>query len=131
MSTSVEGTNVRVVKGTESPDTTAQTRGMLRRPGITADTTGAKRVWLGLVTCEPNTQGPPHHHGEAETAAYVLSGQIRVYFGEELSEYLDAGPGDFIFVPAHLPHIEANVTDQPAEAVLSRSPDNIVVNLGE
>ena len=131
MSTSVEGTEVRVVKGTKSPDTTAQTRGMLRRPGITADTTDAKRVWLGLATCEPNTQGPPHHHGEAETAAYVLSGQIRVYYGEGFSEYVDAGPGDFIFVPAHLHHIEANVTNQPAEAVLARSPDNMVVNLGE
>ena len=113
MSTSVEGTEVRVVKGTESPNTTAQTRGMLRRPGITAETTGAKRVWLGLVTCEPNTQGPPHHHGEAETAAYVLSGQIRVYFGEGLSEYLDEGPGDFIFVPAHLSHIEATSRTNP------------------
>ena len=131
MSISVEGTEVRVVKGTEPPGTTAQTRGMLRRPGIQADNTGAKRIWLGLVTCEPNTQGSPHHHGEAETAAYVLSGQVRVYFGEGLNEYVDAGPGDFIFVPAYLPHIEANVTDLPAEAVLSRSPDNIVVNLGE
>ena len=131
MSISVEGTEVRVVKGTQPPDTTAQTRGMLRRPGISADSTGGKRIWLGLVTCEPNTQGPAHHHGEAETAAYVLSGQVRVYYGEGLKEYVDAGPGDFIFVPAYLPHIEANVTDLPAEAVLSRSPDNIVVNLEE
>ena len=30
-----------------------------------------------------------------------------------------------------MPHIEGNVTDEPAEAVLTRSPDNIVVNLGE
>ena len=41
------------------------------------------------------------------------------------------GQGTFIFVPAHLHHIEANVTDEPAEAVLSRAPDNIVVNLEE
>ena len=34
-------------------------------------------------------------------------------------------------VPPHMPHIEGNVTDEPAEAVLVRSPDNIVVNLGE
>jgi uncharacterized RmlC-like cupin family protein len=70
-------------------------------------------------------------HGEAETAAYVLSGSIRVYFGDDFKEYIDAGPGDFIFVPANTPHIEGNVTDEPAEAVLSRGPDNIVVNLGE
>ena len=120
-----------VVHGTQDPGTTAQTRGMVRRPGIDANTVGASKVWLGHVTCAPNTLGPPHHHGEAETGAYVLSGHIRVYFGEDYKEYVDAGPGDFIFVPAHLNHIEGNVTDEPAEAVLSRGPDNIVVNLGE
>ncbi len=131
MSTRTRGKQVRVVKGTQPAGTTAQTRGMERRPGIDANTTGAKKVWLGLVTCAPNTMGPPHHHGEAETAAYVLSGHIRVYFGEGFREFVEAGPGDFIFVPAHFPHIEGNVADEPAEAVLSRSPDNIVVNLGE
>jgi uncharacterized RmlC-like cupin family protein len=104
---------------------------MERRPGIDAQTTGAKRVWLGLVTCAPNTEGPAHHHGEAETAAYVVSGHVRVYYGEGFRDYIDGGPGDFIFVPPYLHHIEANVTDEPAEAVLSRAPDNIVVNLEE
>ena len=131
MSTSVEGKEVQVVRGTQPASTTAQTRGMERRPGIDAQTTGAKRVWLGLVTCAPNTVGPAHHHGEAETAAYVVSGHVRVYYGEGFRDYIDGGPGDFIFVPPYLHHIEANVTDEPAEAVLSRAPDNIVVNLEE
>ena len=61
----------------------------------------------------------------------MLNGHVRVYFGEGFKEYVDAGPGDYIFVPAYLPHIEGNVTDEPAEAVLTRSPDNIVVNLAE
>ena len=125
------GKEFRVVHGVQDPSTTTQTRGMVRRPGIDSNTAGAEKIWLGHVTCAPNTLGPPHHHGEAETAAYVLSGSIRVYFGEDFKEYIDAGPGDFIFVPANAPHIEGNVTDEPAEAVLSRGPDNIVVNLGE
>jgi uncharacterized RmlC-like cupin family protein len=104
---------------------------MIRQPGIDSNTAGAKKIWLGKVTCAPNTLGPPHHHGEAETAAYVISGSIRVYFGEDFKEYVDAGPGDFIYVPANTPHIEGNVTGEPAEAILSRGPDNIVVNLGE
>ena len=131
MSTTVENKAVQVVHGTQDPTTTSQTRGMIRKPGIDSNTVGAGKIWLGHVTCTPNTLGPPHHHGEAETAAFVLSGQIRVYFGENLEEYVDAGPGDFIFVPAHTPHIEGNVTDEPAEAVLSRGPDNTVINLEE
>ena len=104
---------------------------MERRPEIDGNTAGAKRIWMGQVTCLPNEFGPSHHHGEAETAAYVLSGRIRVYFGEAFKEYVDAGPGDYIFVPALLLHIEGNVTNKPAEAVLTRSPDNIVVNIGK
>jgi uncharacterized RmlC-like cupin family protein len=131
MSTSITGKEFKVVHGAQDPQTTIQTRGMVRKPGIDSNTAGAKKIWLGHVTCAPNTLGPPHHHGEAETAAYVLSGTIRVYFGEDFKEYVDAGAGDFIFVPANTPHIEGNVTDEPAEAVLSRGPDNIVVNLGD
>ena len=131
MTVTKSGKEFHVVHGTEDPSTTTQTRGMIRQPGIDSNTAGAQKIWLGKVTCVPNTLGPPHHHGEAETAAYVISGQIRVYFGEDFKEYVDAGPGDFIFVPANTPHIEGNVTDEPAEAILSRGPDNIVVNLGE
>ncbi len=131
MSTSIGGKQVKVVSGAQSAETTAQTRGMERRPGIDANTAGASKIWLGHVTCVPNTMGPPHHHGEAETAAYVVKGRVRVYFGEDFKESVEAGPGEFIFVPAHMPHIEGNPYDEPAEAILSRGPDNIVVNLGE
>ncbi len=131
MSTSAKAKNPYVVHGPQDSSTTAQTRGMVRQPGITSDTAGASKIWLGVVTAAPNQKGPPHHHGEAETAAYVLSGRVRVYFGEDFQEYVEAGPGDFLFVPAHIPLIEANPFDEPHTAVLARSPDNIVVNLGE
>ena len=119
----------QVFHSTQPIGTTAQTRGMERKPAIDSTTAGSNRIWMGHVTCEPNVLGPRHHHGEAETAAYVLSGNIRVYFGDDFKEYVDAGPGDYIFVPANIPHIEGNITDKPAEAILTRSPDNIVVNL--
>ena len=131
MSTSVTGNKVKVMSGTQPESTTAQTPGMIRKPGIDSNTVGASKIWLGHVTCVPNTMGPPHHHGEAETAAYVVKGRIRVYFGEDLKEFVEAGPGDFIYVPAHTPHIEGNPYDEPAEAILSRGPDNIVVNIEE
>ena len=105
---------------------------MVRTPGIDSNTAGASKIWLGHVTAAPGEMGPPHHHGEAETAAFVLSGKVRVYFGEDFKEYIEAGPGDFLFVPANTVHIEGNPDpDEPAEIVLSRGPDNIVVNLGE
>ncbi len=131
MTTSISGRELKVIHGTADPSTTLQTRGMIRKPGIDSNTVGASKIWLGHVTCEPNTMGPPHTHGEAETGAYVLKGHIRVYYGEDYKEYVEAGSGDFIFVPAHFNHIEGNPYDEPAEAVLSRGPDNIVINLDE
>ena len=131
MSTLVDGKQVMVIHGTQPASTTTQTRGMERRPGIDSNTAGATKIWLGKVTCAPNTMGPPHHHGEAETAAYVVKGHIRVYFGENFEEYAEAGPGDFLFVPANTPHIEGNPYGEPAEAILSRGPDNIVINMEE
>lgn len=131
MSTSTGQQKVQVMHGTQPLSATLQTRGMERRPGIDKSSAGSSRLWMGHVTCVPNEVGPPHHHGEAETGAYVLKGQIRVYFGEDFKEFVDAGPGDYLFVPANTPHIEGNVTNEPAEAILTRSPDNIVVNLAD
>ncbi len=129
MSNSNDGKKIVVMPGTQPASTTAQTRGMERAPAIDGNTVGASKIWLGHLTAVPNTMGPPHHHGEAETAVYVLKGRVRVYFGEDFEESVEAGPGDFVFVPAHLPHIEGNPYDEPAEAIVSRGPDNIVVNL--
>ncbi len=122
-------TKAKVFHGTQPASSTSQTEGMERRPGVDKNTAGASKIWLGHVTCAPNTMGPPHHHGEAETASYILKGRISVYFGVDYKEYVEAGPGDFLYVPAQLHHIEGNPYDEPAEVILSRGPDNIVVNL--
>ena len=131
MSTGTEKQQVRVLHSTQPSGTTAQTRGMERRAAIDKNTVGAEKIFMGIGTYLPNTKGPVHHHGEAETAAYVLSGRVGVYFGEGLEEYLEAGPGDFVYVPANTLHIEANPYDEPSVSVLCRAPANIVFNLPE
>ncbi|MFB6309950.1 MAG: cupin domain-containing protein [Salinirussus sp.] len=74
----------------------------------------------------------PHHHGEAETAGYVLSGTSRVYWGENYQEYVELEAGDMVYIPPYLPHVERNMSDtEPVEFVTARSPANIVVNLDE
>ncbi len=46
-------------------------------------------------------------------------------------EHIDAAPGDFVYVPAWVPHREENPSDyEDAVVVLARStPEEIVVNL--
>ena len=128
MSNAPKGAIPMVVHGTEPGSQTTQTPGMERKPAIHKSSVGASKIWFGTVTCAPNEIGPPHHHGEAETAAYVISGHIRVYYGEDFKEYVEAGPGDFQYVPANTSHIEENPYDAPSEQFLARGPDNIVIN---
>jgi uncharacterized RmlC-like cupin family protein len=61
----------------------------------------------------------------------MLSGdRIRVYFGENYEEYIEVKPGDYLFVPAYVPHIEVNMSDtEEAEFIAARTPGNIVVPL--
>lgn len=129
MKKSVNGKIPKVISGTLPASETAQTPGMIRKPAIHKESTGASKIWFGTVTCAPNYKGPPHHHGEAETAAYVVSGYVRVYYGEDFKESVEAGPGDYLFVPANTWHIEENPYDIPCEQFLTRGPDNIVINM--
>ena len=129
MKKSVNGKVPKVISGTLPASETAQTPGMIRKPAIHKESTGASKIWFGTVTCAPNYKGPPHHHGEAETAAYVVSGYVRVYYGEDFKESVEAGPGDYLFVPANTWHIEENPYDIPCEQFLTRGPDNIVINM--
>ena len=118
-----------VIHGAQPASGTAQTPGIIRVPGIDNNIAGATKIWMGIAIAQPKEISSPHHHGEAETAAYVLEGRQKVWFGKDFQESIEAGPGDFVFIPAHIPHIEGNPFDEPCKAILSRGPDNIVINL--
>jgi uncharacterized RmlC-like cupin family protein len=61
-------------------------------------------LWAGLFEVKPGARTGIHHYGEQQTIAYVLSGVCEVRWGAR-GEYA-GGPqaGDFIHVPAFLPH---------------------------
>jgi uncharacterized RmlC-like cupin family protein len=121
---------LRVVRGSQVTTNTAQSAGALRVAGISEDNTPASRIWLGKLSNEPGHHSVAHHHGEAETAAYVLKGSARIYYGADYREYVDLEEGDFLFVPPNFPHIESNRSETDELVWLTaRSPDNIVVNL--
>jgi uncharacterized RmlC-like cupin family protein len=123
---------IRVIRRGELSDSTAQSQGAVRLAGVHGGNSGAQRIWFGKVHNDPGMRSVPHHHGEAETAGYVLKGRARIYFGEGYREYVDLEEGDFVYVPPFLPHIEMNLSDtEPLDFMTARTPDNIVVNLPE
>ena len=122
---------VRVVRPQQRDRGTAQTPGMDRAEGIGARTVGATGLWVGHVTVAAGVRSGAHHHGEVESAIYVLSGNARFRFGDRLEDSVDAGPGDFIFVPPHVVHQEINLSGEAAvEMIVARSSqENVVVNV--
>ncbi len=122
---------VKIVQaGTLDPNT-PQTPGMTRAAAITHATTGASKLWAGTVVVNPGAKTGPHHHGELETVLYIVRGQARMRWGNNLEYSAEAKTGDFIYVPPFVPHQEINAgTVEACEAVVVRSgQDPIVVNL--
>ncbi len=121
---------LKVVRAGELGATPGQTPGAVRMSGVSAANSDARRIWFGRVHNEPGMRSVPHHHGEAETAGFVIQGQARIYYGDGFREFVDLDEGDFVYVPAYFPHIEANRSDtEPLDFLTARTPDNIVVNL--
>jgi uncharacterized RmlC-like cupin family protein len=88
-------------------------------------------LWGGLFEVKQGARTGIHHHGEQQTIAYVLSGICKVRWGANGEFAASAKAGDFIHVPAFLPHMEINPSDsQPFRWVVVRSTSTpIVVNL--
>lgn len=78
-------------------------------------------LWAGLVHTDPGASSGWHHHGEHETSLYVVAGRLRVSYGPDGAEAVEAGPGDFLHVPAWTVHREANPTDEVSTAVIARA----------
>ncbi len=121
---------VRVVPADALDDRTLQTPGMHRASAVGART-GATGLWAGTVTIEPDARTGAHSHGELESVIYVVSGRARMRWGDRLEFTAQAGPGDFVFVPAHVPHQELNASaTEPLHCVLARTGlEPVVVNL--
>jgi uncharacterized RmlC-like cupin family protein len=123
--------SLRHIKGADLSGDTTQTTGMTRLEAISGRTVGSAKVWMGQTHVAPHTNSGDHHHGDAETAIYVVSGHPSFVFAQGDDEVrIDTEPGDYIFVPPYVPHREENPTGAEAVVVIARSSqEGVVVNL--
>lgn len=93
--------------------------------GVSAESVGARGLCMHLLTIPPGARAEPHLHEGHETAIYVLAGHSEMWFGEGLTEYMTADAGDFVYIPAGVPHLPANASDtEPVVAILARTDPN-------
>ena len=95
---------------------------MRREAAIAQNTVGAEKIWLGYVELGPGLVSAVHHHGEAESGIYIISGDARFFAGDRLDQAHDAHAGDFVWVPPHMVHVEMNTNStEPVRMVVARS----------
>jgi len=107
--------DIRLIRPAERTVETQQTSGMTREAAIASD-----RLWAGYVRTAPDMASGWHHHGDHETAIYVIKGRARIEFGRGGAASVDAREGDFIHVPPQAVHRELNPTSEEGIIVVVR-----------
>ena len=102
----VESSIARVVHGSQ-PYRSRQ--GSHYTPAISAESVGARGLFFGIVTIPAGERTKAHVHEFHESAFYVLSGEnIELWSGDELQHREPARVGDYLYIPANVPHVAVN-----------------------
>lgn len=111
---------------TVRPEKTTMTRQQLPNfVGISGASAGAKHLSMNLVVIPPGGAAQPHVHRGYETAIFLLQGRVETRYGPGLRKSVIHEAGDFIFIPADVPHQPVNLSEtEPAHALVARNDPN-------
>ncbi|MDE3080119.1 MAG: cupin domain-containing protein [Paracoccaceae bacterium] len=101
--------------------TYAGKQGFTYLEGVSAEAMGSQGICMHLLTIPPGGRAKAHKHATHETAIYAIAGETVMYWGERLEHRMEIGAGEILYIPADMPHLPMNVSDQPAVAVIART----------
>ena len=100
-------------------------QGLTYSPAISAETVGARGIHLQIATLPPELKARAHKHENHETALYVLSGTSAMWYGEDLRSHLEVSAGNYLYIPANMPHQPYNTSETEAcVVVIARTDPN-------
>jgi len=79
---------------------------------------------MHMLVMPPGASAKPHYHESHETAIYMLEGVAEFTHGPNLENVDRVEAGDYIYIPAGVPHRPYNPTDSRAVAILARTDPN-------
>ncbi len=117
-----DGNDIVTVRGV---DQTGSKQELPIFPGISDKTAGATGLSLLKVVIPPGATAKAHVHKGYESAVYLIQGRVETRFGDGLKKTVVNEAGDFIFIPADVPHQPRNLSDtEPVIAIVARNaPD--------
>lgn len=100
-------------------------QGLQYNVAISAESVGAQAIHMQLVTIPPGGRAKAHKHATHETAIYALKGTSGMWYGERLEHHAVLEPGEFLYIPADMPHLPYNPSATEAvTAVIARTDPN-------
>ncbi len=100
-------------------------QGFTYAAAISAESVGAKALHMQILAMPPGAKAKAHKHAAHETAIYVLSGEAGTWHGERLEKHFACRAGDFVYIPANVPHLPYNMSaTEPCVAVVARTDPN-------
>ncbi len=92
--------------------------------GVSAQSAGARALCMHRLTIPPGGRAKAHLHEDHESSIYVMSGAGEMWWGPRLEHRMVASAGDFIHIPAGVPHLPMNTGEAPLEVVVARTDPN-------
>src|SRR5215468_1152053 len=96
-------------------------QGLTYLAGLTGATAGARAICMTLAVLPPGARAKTHLHRGIETAVYVIEGEAAMYFGERLEELVVGRAGEYMYVPADMPHLVMNRSGAMCRAIVAHS----------
>jgi uncharacterized RmlC-like cupin family protein len=117
-------TTERTCKVIGSGDTYVGQQGFTYLAGLTGGTVGARGISMTVVLLPPGARARTHLHRDIETAVYVLEGETEMYYGPALEEVVSARAGEYVYIPADMPHLVLNRSGTPCRALVAHTAAN-------
>lgn len=99
-------------------------QGLTYFAGISAEAVGAEGICMHLLRMPPGARAKAHLHDNHETAIYMIAGKTAMWYGAQLEEYVEVQAGDYLYIPAGMPHLPFNPFEEEAVAILARTDPN-------
>ena len=92
--------------------------------GVSAESASSEAICMHMLVMPPGAVAKAHYHENHETAIYMLEGTTSFRHGPNL-EFLDTvNEGDFVYIPAGVPHQPFNDSGKIARALIARTDPN-------
>lgn len=92
--------------------------------GVSAQNVGSQAICMHLLKMPPGARAKAHLHEAHETAIYLIAGKAAMWYGPQLEHHQVMNAGEFLYIPAGVPHLPYNPFDEEAVAVIARTDPN-------